>query len=136
MSFYQKYQKFSDSKFKRLTGIRKEQFVKLFELFADYKDKKWSKRGRRSNFILEDRLLLTLRYLRDYPTFIVIGNEFDISESFANKIFNKVSLALIKILKLPNLSALEVEFGQGKNLQKIIIDVSEQPTERPKKNKK
>lgn len=46
-------------------------------------------------------LSLTFRYLSDCPTFVVIGNEFGINESFSNQIFNKVSTHLIKILKLP-----------------------------------
>jgi hypothetical protein len=50
---------------------------------------------------------------------------------FSNKIFNKVVLTLVKILKLP-LKDLE---NNGKIIEKVIIDVSEQETERPKKSK-
>ena len=131
-NFYQKYQAFSEEKFRRMTGVTKDQFAKILVLFLDYVDKNWTKRGRPSPFILEDRLLLTFRYLRDYPTFVVLGNEFGISESFCNKIFNKVSVSLVKILKLP-LKSLE---NSGKVVEKVVIDVSEQETERPKKNKK
>ena len=132
MTFYQKYQQFSEEKFRRMTGIPKEQFAKILLLFQDFVDKNWTKRGRPSPFTLEDRLLLTFRYLRDYPTFVVLGNEFGISESFCSKIFNKVAKSLVKILKLP-LKDLE---NSGKVLEKVLIDVSEQETEKPKKNKK
>ena len=132
MTFYQKYEQFSSEKFRRMTGISKEQFAKILILFRDYVDKYWTKRGRPSNFSLEDRLLLTFRYLRDYPTFVVLGNEFGISESFCNKIFNRISQSLVKILKLP-LKSLE---NRGKVVEKVLIDVSEQETERPKKTKK
>jgi hypothetical protein len=74
---------------------------------------------------LSDKLLIALRYLRDYPTFLVLGNEFDISESYAHKIFTKVSFALVRILKLPDV--------QGLTLDTIIIDVTEQRGEKPKK---
>jgi len=131
MKYYLKYQQFSEEKFRRMTGVSKDQFSKILVLFKDYVDNNWSKRGRPSQFTLEDRLLLTFRYLRDYPTFVVLGNEFGISESFCNKIFNKVSLSLVKILKLP-LKDLE---NKGKVIEKVIIDVSEQEAERPKKNK-
>jgi hypothetical protein len=133
MNFYQKYEQFSEAKFRRMTGVSKEQFSKILILFEHYVDKHWTKRGRPSSFSLADRLLLTFRYLRDYPTFIVLGNEFSISESFSNKIFNKVSSSLVNILKLPNLNELE---EVGKIIEKVVIDVSEQETERPKKNKK
>jgi hypothetical protein len=132
MNYYQKYNGFLDEKFHRMTGVSKQQFKSIFVLFKDYVDKNWTKRGRPSNFSLEDRLLLTFRYLRDYPTFVVLGNEFGISESFSNKIFNKVSNSLVKVLKLPNLKEME---SIGKIIEKVIIDVSEQETERPKKNK-
>lgn len=132
MTFYQKYQQFSEEKFRRMTGVSKEQFAKILVLFKNFVNKNWTKRGRPSDFVLEDRLLLTFRYLRDYPTFVVLGNEFGISESFCNKIFNKVSLSLVKILKLP-LKSLE---NRGEVVEKVLIDVSEQETEIPKKIKK
>lgn len=132
MQYYEKYLQFSEEKFRRMTGLSKQQFSKILVLFLDYVDKYWTKRGRPSNFTLSDRLLLTFRYLRDYPTFVVLGNEFGISESFSNKIFNKVIKSLLQILKLPNLKDLE---NNGTIIEKVLIDVSEQETERPKKNK-
>jgi Helix-turn-helix of DDE superfamily endonuclease len=137
MKYYQKYQQFSEDKFRRMLGVNKKQFDQIYVLFSDYVNLNWTKRGRSSEFKLVDRLILTFRYLRDYPTFVVLGNEFGISESFANKIFNKVSQSLVKVLALPNLKDLENQFNsQNKTLQKVIIDISEQKTERPKKSKK
>jgi len=130
MLYYQKYQGFDDAKFRRMVGVSKEQFVKILVLFKDYVSINWSKRGRPGNFTLEDKLLLTFRYLRDYPTFIVLSNEFGISEGYTQKIFTRVSNSLVKIFKLPNLESL-----QDIELQTVIIDVSEQETERPKKTK-
>jgi Helix-turn-helix of DDE superfamily endonuclease len=128
---YQNYLKFNDAKFRRLTGVNQQVFKEIFDLFKTYVSEHWNKRGRKGEFQLEDKLLLTLRYLRDYPTFISLANEFSISEGYANKIFSKVSFALVKVLKLPNLEELkEVK------LDTVLIDVSEQRTERPKKNKK
>lgn len=121
---------FNDSKFRRMLGVNKYQFNLIFKLFQDYVDIHWTKRGRPSDFTLVDRLILTFRYLRDYPTFVVLGNEFGISESFSNKIFNRVSVSLVKVLKLPNLNNLK-----DLKLETVIIDVSEQETERPKKTK-
>jgi Helix-turn-helix of DDE superfamily endonuclease len=133
MNYYQKYQEFSDSKFRRLLGVNKVQFDKIFQLFKDYANLNWTKRGRPSEFSLIDRLILTFRYLRDYPTFVVLGNEFGISDSFANKIFNRVSKSLVNVVPLPNLKQMELS---NQSIQKVIIDVSEQKTERPKKSKK
>jgi Helix-turn-helix of DDE superfamily endonuclease len=133
MNYYQKYQEFSDSKFRRMLGVNKAQFDKIYQMFKIYVDLNWTKRGRPSTFSLVDRLILTFRYLRDYPTFVVLGNEFEISESFANKIFNKVTKSLVKVMPLPNLKQMDTN---NQIIQKVIIDVSEQRTERPKKSKK
>jgi hypothetical protein len=132
MKYYQQYQLFSDSKFRRMLGVSKDQFDKIYILFKKHVDLNWTNRGRPSEFSLVDRLILTFRYLRDYQTFVVLGNEFGISESFANKIFNKVSKTLVKVVALPNLQQMELN---KQVIQKVIIDVSEQRTERPKKSK-
>jgi hypothetical protein len=125
-----KYFNRSDAEFQRMTGLKKHQFDKLFELLQKYVSTHWSRRGHHnSQFTLADKLLITLRYLRDYPTFLSLGSEFGISESYTYKLFTKVSTSLVKILKLPNLKELV-----NLNLQTIIIDVTEQETERPKKN--
>ena len=126
MYYTDKYLKLNAAQFLRVTGLRKSQFDSLLVLLTDYVKLAWSSRGRQdSKFSLSDKLLITLRYLRDYPTFLVLGNEFDISESYAHKIFTKVSCALVRILKLPDV--------QGLTLDTIIIDVTEQRTEKPKK---
>jgi hypothetical protein len=132
--FYQNFQKLNHHKFLRMVGLKQKQFAFLLELFEEYVElninKDWDKRGCKGGFTLADKLLLTFRYLRDYPTFLVVGHEFGISESYAYKIFTKVSETLVKILKLPNIESLN-----GIDLGSILIDVSEQETERPKKNK-
>ena len=128
---YENYLQFNESKFRRLVGVNKVVFKEVLDLFKKYVSEHWNKRGRKGNFRLEDKLLLIFRYLRDYPSFISLANEFSISEGYANKIFTKVSFALVKILKLPNLEELK-----DVKLDTVLIDVSEQRTERPKKNKK
>lgn len=131
MTYYSKYKDYSPAKFLRLTGLPKEKFEQLIPLFLDYVKNNWNPRGRKPKFDLIDKLLLTMRYLRDYPTFIVLGLEFAISESYSQKIFTKVTESLVKVLKLPNKDSLKDVI-----LERVIIDVSEQETERPKKNRK
>lgn len=134
MRYYKKYKKHNDSKFLRLTGVKKNQFEIIFKKLKEFIESSectWSKRGRKSKFRLKDRLLMTLRYLRDYPTFVVLGLEFGISESFANKIFNKMCCVLVKVLRLPNLKSLG-----NVVLERVIVDVCEQRTERAIKQQK
>ena len=126
MYYTYEYLKLNDAQFLGVTGLKKHQFDLLLVLLTDYVKLALSTRGRQdSKFSLSDKLLITLQYLRDYPTFLVLGNEFDISKSYSYKIFTKASLALVSVLKLPNLHEL--------SLETIIIGVTEQKTEKSKK---
>ncbi len=91
-----------------------------------------SKRGRKSVLGLADQLLLTLVYLRQYPTFLSVGHQFGISESYAQKRFVYMRNILMKVVNLPDIKQLTFEGLTNK----IGIDVSEQPIERPLKNQK
>lgn len=46
-----------------------------------------SKRGLRADFSLENQFLLTLEYLKTYQTFQVLGFNYGVSESYANKCY-------------------------------------------------
>jgi hypothetical protein len=85
------------------------------------------KRGRPSSLTIADQLLLTLLYLRQYNTFLELGDKFSISESYAHKRYTFISKRLMKALNLPNDKDLTAE-----NL-KLVADVTEQEIERPKK---
>ena len=87
-------------------------------------------RGLTSSLLIEDQLLLTLIYLRQYHTFLQLGEMFSISESYAFKRYWFISKRLMKALDLPNDQALTAE-----NL-KVVADVTEQAIERPLKKQK
>lgn len=136
MSKYIAWKNKSAKEYKRLTGVNKAAFEILLEklkseISQNKEEHPKSKRGRKSEIGVEDQLLLFLLYLRSYPTFIVLGEDFKISESYANKIFHKISKHMIKILKLPSNNELSFE-----GLKAVVIDASEQPIERPLKNQK
>ena len=71
----------------RQIGISLDQFYLLLsklekEIASDLDKNPMKKRGSRSRDItIEDKLLLTLTYLRHYPTFLNLGNMFNISEA-------------------------------------------------------
>jgi Helix-turn-helix of DDE superfamily endonuclease len=86
-----------------------------------------SNRGIPASFSIENQVLLTLEYLRQYPTFLSLGFSYGISESYANKIYHKIRPILAEVIGLKNPSKLKF-----KNVQNVIIDVTVQPIERPK----
>lgn len=137
MKKFKKMEKESSTIFKRTTGLSKENFQELCSKVNDYLTKEkernaLKKRGlKESKLSLEDVVLLTIYYIRHYPTFDNLANIFDISESYCNKIYHKTARILAKVETLPN----------RKNLlenppETLIIDVTEQPIERPVKGQK
>lgn len=123
--------------FMRTVGLSPEDFRHLNEKLSTYLEEQkalnpLTRRGRKdSKLILEDRLLLTLYYLRHYPTLINLGAVFGISESYCHKIYTRTARVLVKVEKLPSRKALLQEATTT-----LAIDVSEQPIERPVKNQK
>ena len=136
MKRYSSMNSLSPTEFKRTVGISKENFQELLEKLTNHlKEQKeidpMKKRGKKGGLVLGDRLLLTLYYLRNYTTFLILGQIFGISESYSNKIFHHISQLLVKLLHVSNRKAL-----MDNDLDTIIIDVTEQPIERPEKQQK
>ena len=61
-----------------------------------FKEKEKKKCGRPPKLIIEDQILLTLQYLREYRTYYHIGQDWKISESNTCRIVFKVENILIK----------------------------------------
>ncbi len=121
----------------RQIGISLDQFYLLLsklekEIASDLDKNPMKKRGSRSRDItIEDKLLLTLTYLRHYPTFLNLGNMFNISESYANKIYHKITNYLIKFIHAKKTDDLLWD-----DVTTVIVDAAEQPMERPVKKQK
>lgn len=121
--------------FKRLTGVTPIIFLHLVEAVNDYeaKTRKRGRTGRKSHLITEDKLLMTLMYLREYRTMFHIGVAYGLSESNVCRTIKFIEQALIShpSLHLPGKRVLT----ESEHLfEAILIDVAETPIERPKKN--
>ena len=123
--------------FKRATGISKEHFDYLRNKVDEYILSQQvlnpiMQRGRKpSKLFLNDCILITLYYLRHYPTFKNLGNIFNISESYCQKIYTRYARIIAQVETLPNRKELINDPPEI-----LIIDVSEQPIERPVKHQK
>lgn len=125
-----------DAQFKRTSGVSKVNFQFLLQqvearLASEQEHNPMKRRGRKGESRLEDKLLLTLYYLRHYPTFLVLGQVFGLSESYSHKIYQRYSRLLVQILPIDNRQRL-----MDGDLDTVIVDVSEQPVERPKQGQK
>ena len=72
-----------DNKFKRAVGIPRILFEILVTVLEEPFKGRQSKGGPKPKLAIEDILLMTLTYYRDYPTFFSLGNMFGIDESNA-----------------------------------------------------
>jgi hypothetical protein len=136
MKPYNEIHELKPADFKRMTGISKKNFEFILQRVNEFLrneklDQPMKKRGIQSRISVEDKILLTLFYLRHYPTFSVLSGTFKICESYAQKIYQRFSGIIIKVLKLPDRRRL-----LDPDLDLIIVDVSEQPVERPVKGQR
>jgi hypothetical protein len=76
-----------------------------------------------------------LEYLREYRTFFHLGANWGINESTAYRIIQKIENILIKAPQL-RLQGKKRLISDNCQLETVVIDVSETPIERPKKNKR
>jgi len=126
----------NSDKYLRKIGISFDQFHQLLSkleevMDKDLNDNPMKKRGVTSKITRECKLLLTLAYLRHYPTFSNLGDMFGISESYANKIYHNITNYLIRFTHAKKTSDLVWD-----NITVVIVDAAEQPMERPVKKQK
>ena len=77
---------------------------------------------------MANQLLLTFEYLRQYPTFLSLGFSYGISESYCHQVFHKMRPILAEVVGLKNPEKLRYT-----DVKTVIVDVTVQPIERPKK---
>lgn len=131
---YEQIKEESPDNFRRLTGIKRTTFDVMISILNEAEGVLKAQGGKPNKLAIEDRLLMTLEYLREYRTYFHISRSYGISESACYRNIRWVEDTLIKAGKfsLPGRKALlksDVEY------EVVLIDATESPIERPKKNK-
>jgi hypothetical protein len=127
---YETIQYLKDTDFKRLTGVQRETFEMMLKVVA----KGLRDFGRPTKLSRADQLLMTLMYWREYRTEFHIAQSYGLSESTVCRTIQKVENALVRSgkFRLPGKKALQ---ASDTVFEVVLVDVSEQPVERPKKAK-
>lgn len=127
---YETIKQLKDSYFKRLTGVQRE----TFDLMLKEIEKGLRDFGRPPKLSRADQLLMTLMYWREYRTEFHIAQSYGVSEATVCRTIHKVEDALVrsKKFRLPGKKALQ---ANDTVFEVVLVDVSEQPVERPKKAK-
>lgn len=121
-----------EEKFRRLTGVKRATFDRMVGILEkDVKDRRTNK-GRKKKLSIENMLLMTLEYIREYRTYFHISQSYSVSESNAYKTVKWVEDTLIKHpdFALPGRKAL---LKSDTEFEVVLVDASESPIERPKK---
>ena len=127
---YETIEHLKDSDFKRLTGVQRETFDQMLAVvengLRDF--------GRPPKLNRADQLLMTLMYWREYRTEFHIAQSYGVSEATVCRTIRKIEDTLVrsKKFRLPGKKVLQ---ASDTVFEVVLVDVSEQPIERPKKAK-
>ena len=124
----------SKQKFKRRTGMSHQAYyVIVNEVKKQEKNKK--KPGRTCKLSVEEQVLVTIQYWREYRPYFQIGVDWDVSESMVCRTVHKVENILIKSGKLSLPGQKELRTLSDPEMV-LVMDVMESPIERPTKGQK
>lgn len=121
--------------FLHLFGISPDQFEKIIEKLSPLWEKRvigrYKRPGRDFKLSLEDMVLMLLLYYRCYITQEFIGFLFNLDDSRVSRLIKRLEPLLARVMAIPKIKTLSKE-----ETESLIIDVTERPIERPKKNQK
>ena len=127
---YEEIKNRKEKDFKRLTGVEHKTFRKMVAVL----ETEMRNFGRPPKMSRADQLLMTLMYWREYRTQFHIAQAYGVSEATVCRTIQKIEDALMKSgqFRLPGKKALQ---PSDTVIEIVLVDVSEQPIERPKKTK-
>ena len=133
MSRIEKKLKLSDEKFKRRIGTTKPVFHTMLGILQTAHAQLHNQGGKPPDLTPGDKILITLKYYREYTTMESIGDDFDCSKSTIHRSITWVENTLFADgrFQLPGKEAL-----QDGEVKEVAIDVTEHSINHPKKSGK
>ncbi|MDR2705280.1 MAG: transposase family protein [Planctomycetaceae bacterium] len=125
----------SDHQFKKFFGVTKATFFQLLAIVRVADAQRHQFGGRPCRIPLENKLLWTLQYWREYRTMEHLAYEYNTVVSHIHDEIVWIENALIQDGTFC-LQGKEVLQHPDSPYQAVAVDVTEHPVERPKKNKK
>jgi hypothetical protein len=121
--------------FKRMFGVKPKTFTKMKEILEKEYEKMHKKGGSPPKLSAEDKLFITLKYLREYRTMEHIGCDYGVRKSTVCESIQWVEDTLTKdgTFRLPGKKTLK---GVPDGIKFIVVDVTESTIERPKTGQK
>ena len=121
--------------FKRLYGVKPDRFSKMLAILQKEFEQMHKSGGKPPKLTPEDKLYVTLKYLRDYRTMDSIASEYKVCKGTICLPIQWVEDTLVKdgTFALPGKRKLK---RKSNTIEYIVVDVTESPINRPKKNQK
>ena len=132
MNHYKKTKRLNDVDFKQIIGVKRGTFAAMVEVLTREYLKKHEQGGRKPKLTLEEQLIMALRYWRQYVTQKELAYEFEVGEATVHDVIVWVEDTLTRSgrFSLPGKKAL----CEDNEIEIVLVDVTESPVERPKKN--
>lgn len=127
-------EKINAALFKRLYGVKPATFKKMKQILQKEFGKLHMRGGKPPKLTVEDKLYVTLKYLREYRTMESIGADYGVGKSAICEAIQWVedTLAQDKAFQLPRKKVLK---EKPASMKYIVVDVTESPINRPKKTR-
>ena len=135
VSHYEAAFSLNEKHFFRLTGVKKNTFRAMMLVLTKAEQQKRRRGGPKSKMRLEDQLLMSLEYLREYRTYFHVGQRYGARENDCYRKCAWVEDTLIKsrAFRLPG----KKEILKNPTLYEVVlVDATESPVERPQKKSK
>jgi transposase-like protein len=130
-----KWQDTKETRFKRLYGVKPDTFHKMVSILQKEFDALHKNGGKPPKLKPEDKLYITLTYLRQYHTMDRIAAEYGVCKGTVCLSIQWVedTLAGEGTFALPGKKKLK---RKSTSIQYVVVDVTESPINRPQKNQK
>lgn len=120
------------TEFKRLSGVSRATFSVMVDALSPAIAARQKKGGPRFTWSVEDMLLMTLAYWREYRTYFHIGADYELSESQCFRTIKMIEGILIEDKRF-HLKGKHAFLEKTADHKYLIVDVAESPIERPQK---
>jgi hypothetical protein len=121
--------------FKRLYGVKPDTFHKMLSILQKEFDALHKNGGKPPKLTPENKLYITLKYLREYRTMDSIAAEYGVCKGTVCLAIQWVEDTLVNdgTFALPGKRVLK---RKSESIQYIVVDVTESPINRPKEGQK
>ncbi|VOZ62481.1 transposase-like protein, IS1381 ISSpn7 [Streptococcus pneumoniae] len=123
---YEASKQLTDTRFKRLVGVQRTTFKEMLAVLKTAYQLKHAKGGRKPKLSLEDLLMATLQYVREYRTYEEIAADLGIHESNLLRRSQWVEVTLVQ-------SGVTISRTPLSSEDTVMIDATEVQINRPKK---